>query len=250
MMTEPKVRRSALSKRIFLGAILASVTPILGQLNDVVFSPNTENAGIRKSLVEQVGAGRGDMMTPGSSVFIIRRDPFRSIRRGRQIFQRKFRVSEGFGPRKGPDGVGSLDADKERGAGLVDSCAGCHGRPRGAAGFGGDVFTRPDSRDAPHLFGLGLQEMLADEITADLRAIGTTAIFAARQRGRTVRRELVSKGIHFGQIKASPNGAIDPSEVEGVNPDLRVRPFFAQGGTISIREFIVGALNAEMGIEA
>ena len=46
MMTKPKVRRSALWKRIFLGAILASVTPILGQLNDVVFSPNTENAGI------------------------------------------------------------------------------------------------------------------------------------------------------------------------------------------------------------
>jgi len=29
-----------------------------------------------------------------------------------------------------------------------------------------------------------------------------------------------------------------------------VRPFFAQGGTISIREFLVGAFNAEMGIEA
>src|SRR5438093_2474021 len=208
MMTEPKVRRSALSKRIFLGAILASVTPILGQLNDVVFSPNTENAGIRKSLVEQVGAGRGDMMTPGSSVFIIRRDPFRSIRRGRQIFQRKFRVSEGFGPRKGPDGVGSLDADKERGAGLVDSCAGCHGRPRGAAGFGGDVFTRPDSRDAPHLFGLGLQEMLADEITTDLRAIRATAIADARRLNAAQTRTLTSKGISYGSITANVNGSV------------------------------------------
>jgi hypothetical protein len=37
--------------------------------------------------------------------------------------------------------------------------------------------------------------------------------------------------------------------VSGVNADLRVRPFFAQGGTISIREFAVGAFNAEMGIE-
>src|SRR5581483_9956273 len=36
----------------------------------------------------------------------------------------------------------------------------------------------------------------------------------------------------------------------GVNTDLRVRPFFAQGGTISIREFIVGALHGEMGMEA
>ena len=35
-----------------------------------------------------------------------------------------------------------------------------------------------------------------------------------------------------------------------MNPDLRVRPFFHEGSTISIREFVVGALNAEMGLEA
>src|SRR5262249_57779108 len=40
------------------------------------------------------------------------------------------------------------------------------------------------------------------------------------------------------------------SDVHGVDPDLRVRPFFAHGGTISIREFIVGALNNEMGLQA
>jgi hypothetical protein len=33
------------------------------------------------------------------------------------------------------------------------------------------VVTRPDSRDAPHLFGLGIKEMLGDEITTDLRNI-------------------------------------------------------------------------------
>jgi hypothetical protein len=38
--------------------------------------------------------------------------------------------------------------------------------------------------------------------------------------------------------------------VVGVDADLRVRPFFAQGGTISMREFLVGAFNAEMGLEA
>jgi hypothetical protein len=34
------------------------------------------------------------------------------------------------------------------------------------------------------------------------------------------------------------------------DPDLRVRPFFAHGGTISIREFVVGALNNELGLQA
>lgn len=174
--------------------------------------------------------------------------PFRSIRRGRQLFQRKFTIDQGAGPRTA-DGVGDIEADGSLGAGLADSCAACHGRPRGAAGFGGDVFTRPDSRDAPHLFGLGLQEMLGDEITADLRAIRAAAISKAQLNGVAVIKSLDSKGINYGSITGNPDGTAATSDVEGVNPDLRVRPFFAHGATISIREFIVGALNAEMGLE-
>ena len=109
-----------------------------------------------------------EINTKDSSLFIINRDPFRSIRRGRQLFQRKFTRAQGAGPITG-DGGGDVAADKSIGAGFADSCAACHGRPRGSAGFGGDVVTRPDSRDAPHLFGLGLKEMLADEITAGIR---------------------------------------------------------------------------------
>ena len=189
------------------------------------------------------------MNTPGSSLFIINRDPARSIRRGRQIFQRKFTKGQGQGPLTG-DGAGDINVDGSIGAGLADSCAACHGRPRGSAGSGGDVVTRPDSRDAPHLFGLGLQEMLADEITAELRAIREAAKAQAVNTGQAVERPLVSKGINYGIIKALPNGTVDTTGVRGVNPDLRVRPFFAQGGTISIREFLVGAFNAEMGLEA
>lgn len=230
-------------------AVLLGTAGASAQLTDKRQTPNTAGEGINKSLQDQDGTGRGDVMTPRSSFYIIKRDPFRSIRRGRQLFQRKFTEEQGLGPRT-LDGTGDIDRDGSLGAGLADSCAACHGRPRGAAGFGGDVYTRPDSRDAPHLFGLGLQEMLADEITADLRAIRTTAIFLARQRGRAIRRDLISKGIQFGRITAAPDGSVDTSQIVGVNPDLRVRPLFAQGGTISIREFVVGALNAEMGIEA
>src|SRR5262249_4641609 len=157
---------------------------------------------------------------------------------GRQLFQRKFTVQQGFGPRTN-DGVGDIAADGSIGAGLVDSCAGCHGRPRGSAGFGGDVVTRPDSRDAPHLFALGLQEQLADEITTDLRNIRAQAIFDAQRFRTTITRTLTSKGISYGTIRAFFNGTVDTSGVDGVDPDLRVRPFFAQGGTISIREFLV-----------
>jgi len=210
--------------------------------------------GINKSFAEEAGAGRGDVMTVDSSTFIIKRDPFRAIRRGRQLFQRKYTRLQGVGPLAG-DGTGNIETNLAIGAGLVDSCAGCHGRPRGAAGFGGDVVTRPDSRDAPHLFGLGLKEMLADEITSDLRAIRQQAIDEALKSASNhpVTRALISKGISYGAISATRRGTnvvVDTSGVTGVDPDLRVRPFFAHGGTTSIREFIVGAWNAEMGLQA
>src|SRR6185437_11999045 len=171
---------------------------ILAQLNDRTQNPNVANFGIAKSLTEQIGAGTGDWSTPDSSSFVIARDPFRAIRRGRQLFQRKFLRSQGHGPVVN-DGIGDINTHLGLGAGLSDRCAGCHGRPRGAAGSGGDVVTRPDSRDAPHLFGLGLKEMLADEITTDLRVIRQQAIDeAGRNRSnQPVTKALISKGISY-----------------------------------------------------
>ncbi len=220
------------------------------QLVDRTRAPHTENnAAVQKSLAQQIGAGRAPDTTPTSSLFLIRRDPFRSIRRGRQLFQRKFAVEQGLGPITG-DGAGDIELDDSIGAGLSDSCAGCHGRPRGSAGHGGDVATRPDSRDAPHLFGLGLVEMLADEMTATLRKIRDDAIFQATTTSSLVIKNLEAKGVGFGTITAFPNGSVDLSNVEGVNTDLRVRPFFHDGRLFSIREFAVGAFNAEMGLES
>jgi hypothetical protein len=225
----------------------------VAQLKDITqIGPTVAGGAINKSFVQQIGAGRGDQFTPNTSIFILRRDPFRGIRRGRQIFQRKFQVGQGFGPLTN-DGVGNpafIGGDPSVAAGLVDSCAGCHGRPRGSAGHGGNVATRPDSRDAPHLFGLGLQEQLADEMTTALRAIRAEALNEAAASETAVTLPLVAKGVNFGTITANPNLTLNTSGVVGVDPDLRVRPFFAHGGTISMREFAVGAFNAEMGLES
>src|SRR5260370_15071541 len=210
----------------------------------------TPNAGINKSFADEIGAGRGSIMTPGSSLFIIERDPFRAVRRGRQIFQRKFTREQGQGPRVNDTSTGDLTVTPALGAGMVDSGAGCPGRPRGWAGAGGDVATRPDSRDSPHLFGIGLREMLADEITADLRAIRASAAAQAAGSHAAVTLKLVSKGIDFGSITAVPDGTFNTSDVSGVDTDLRVKPFFAEGRTFSIREFLVGAFKDEMGLEA
>ena len=104
------------------------------QLPDKTVTPNAANVGINKSFTQQAGVGRGDAVTLDSSMFIIKRDPFRAIRRGRQLFQRKYTRLQGIGPLSG-DGTGNLETTLAIGAGLVDSCAGCHGRPRGAAGL-------------------------------------------------------------------------------------------------------------------
>src|SRR5215471_5733028 len=218
------------------------------QLRDVFQAPNAVNEGIHKTFANEIGAGRGDAATAGSSLYLIGRDPFRAIRRGRQLFQRKFLLSDGLWDNQR---TGNIGANPNIGAGLSDSCAGCHGRPRGSAGHGGSTFTRPDSRDARHLFGLGLQEMLADEITTELRALRDDAIVTARTTHTAQTVELVSsKGPFYGEIVVRPNGSVDTSALEGIDTDLRVRPFKAQGGTISIREMVVGELKAELGLEA
>ena len=205
-----------------LTLVFPDVAP--AQLIDRTKAPNAAGEGINKSLTEQMAVGRGDSMTPNTSVYIIQRDPFRAISRGQKLFQRKWSREEGQGPGIG-DGRGDVNTVLAIGAGLADSCAACHGRPRGAAGFGGDVVTCPDSRDSPHLFGLGLKEMLADEMTADLRSTRSRAVATARQHRRQVTLPLTTKGISFGSVTARPDGSIDLSTVQGVESDLRIRPF-------------------------
>ena len=240
-------RRRVLS--LVAGAFFAFLSSAHAQLIDRTLSPNVANEGIGKSFTDEIGAGRGDIFTPNSSAFIIARDPFRAVRRGRQLFQRKFNAPQGHGP-IAFNGQGDINNAIAIGAGLADSCAACHGRPRGSAGSGGDVVTRPDSRDAPHLFGLGLKEMLGDEITAYLRGARAQAVDEARRRRRSVTRNLNYQGINYGSLTADRNGAVDTSRVVGVDTDLRVRPFFTHGQTISMREFIIGALNDEMGMQS
>lgn len=243
------MNRSACIALALSAFLLAATAPASAQLVDRTKAPNAANEGIAKSLAEEVGADRGDWSTPDSSSFIIARDPFRAIRRGRQLFQRKFSLTEGQGSLT-VNGRGDIAGNLAIGAGMADSCASCHGRPRGAAGSGGDVATRPDSRDAPHLFGLGLKEMLGDEITSDLRDLRAQALAAAKATGVPVKAVLGSKGIDYGSLVARPDGSVDTANVKGVDPDLRVRPFMAHGAKISIREFVIGALNDEMGLQA
>ena len=198
-----------------------TAVPLFAQLSDISQNPGAENA-IQKSLTEQMGAGHGDELTPDSAVFLIKRDPFRAIRRGRQLFHRKFTVEEGVGPRMN-DGVGNLDGGDDgvgtsAAIGLLDSCAGCHATPRGATGHGYVNFSVPRGRRGIHLFGTGLIEMLADEMTADMRAIRNEAIEEAFETGQSVTRLLDTKGVNFGFITADPTAASTAAASTGSTP--------------------------------
>ena len=182
--------RTLLAAAGFGFALVVSCGEATAQLVDQVQAPNPAGEGIALSLEEQIGLGRGDEFTPDSSIYLIKRDPARAIRRGRQLFQRKFTHTQGLGPRAGDEvranaerlnrlirrvtgkdrshsgrdlarrlvralgpeqfaaeGIGDIAENIAIGAGLTDSCAACHGRPRGSAGFGGDVVTRPHDEE-------------------------------------------------------------------------------------------------------
>ncbi len=142
-------RSSRAIARIAVALIAILPAAVEAQLVDITqATPMVPGGGIGKSLTDEIGSGRGDEWTEWSSQYVIARDPFRAIRRGRELFQRKFTLDQGQGPRVNADSSGDIMADPALGAGLSDSCASCHGRPRGSAGFGGDVATRPDSRNA------------------------------------------------------------------------------------------------------
>src|SRR6187399_2445292 len=86
----------------FTGFVLASLAASFdasAQEVDRVSGPNQVGVGAAKGIVDQLGAGPGDENLFPSARYIIARDPARAIRRGRNLFQRKFKHSEGNGPR-------------------------------------------------------------------------------------------------------------------------------------------------------
>src|SRR5215475_5438184 len=85
-----------------LGGLLLGLVPLFASaqlVDETQVTPWVSLGGIGKSLSDEVGGGRGDADTEWSSQYVIARDPARAIRRGRQLFQRKFTLDQGVGPR-------------------------------------------------------------------------------------------------------------------------------------------------------
>ena len=196
------------------------------------------------------------------------------VERGAALFARPFALADGAGR---PMATQAIVPTKRRRAASVgfqrmsgmdaNACAGCHNQPvvGGAGDFATNVFVSEGFRDAEfdtldpqfsnergtnHLFGAGLIELLAREMTDDLQTIRTEALRTARERGEATTRDLVTKGVRFGAITAQPDGILDVSAVDGVDPDLVIRPFTQKGVIVSLRQFTVNALNHHHGMQA
>jgi len=106
------------------------------------------------------------------------------------------------------------------------------------AGFNGR-FANP-----PFLFGSGGVELVALEMTAELQELKARAIATPN-----VPVELWTKGVHFGSIVAGPSGEIDTTGVQGIEPDLVVRPFGRKGEFATVRRFDIEALQFHLGMQ-
>lgn len=148
-----------------------------------------------------------------------------------------------------------------------NGCVSCHMQPLagGAGDFALNAFTTDgfvdadfdsldpqfsNERGTTHLFGSGLVELLAREMTTELQRIRDNAVRHARNTKKPVDVDLVTKDVSFGRLTVSPKGFLDVSKVIGIDPDLVVRPFSQKGVFVSLREFTVNASNHHHGMQA
>lgn len=182
----------------------------------------------------------------------------RLFRFGDSFFAHEFRGEDGYGASATPQlqrvhtGVyGGLD---------TFSCAGCHsvGGPDGAGSEtqnalllgDGDRASSANVRNPPNVLGLGFVQALGVEMTFDLQARRDEALAQAHEGGAPVSVALESKGVSFGTLIALPDGTLDTSAIEGVDPDLVVKPFGWKGNVARLRRFSEDAARIHFGVQS
>lgn len=182
------------------------------------------------------------------------------------LFHAEFNGVDGVGSFKRPDGtaVNRFAPAGPRGPGS-QGCAECHNHPTG--GFAGlahsSIARDPAQKGVPpfnvrsvtSIMGDGILQLLAQEMTEELQGTREAAAAAAKSSPATaIARQLTSKGTAFGSISATATAdgqvVFDVSKLEGIDPDLVVRPLGWKGDTPNLRLFSAGAAAAAMGMIA
>lgn len=143
----------------------------------------------------------------------------------------------------------------------AESCDVCHGTPFGDGAGPAAMNNIRDpqhsgqisnfiNRQAPHIFGIGALQRLAEEMTDQLIQIRDETIQKATTTQSRQTAILISKGISFGSISANADGSLDTSAISGIDKDLVVKPIEWKGITGSIRAFVRDASHNELGMQA
>ncbi len=154
----------------------------------------------------------------------------------------------------------------------------------GAGGFAGNAFINANLpnpifmfiRNAPHVFGSGYAQELAEEMTLDLLGLRTIALRdALANPGVAASQPLQAKTIDFGLFVVTytgdpatkpalktvidqlnnlpgqnpPGFKIEWDKIQGVSSDLVVRPFQFKGIASTLRNFIRDACQFHFGME-
>jgi hypothetical protein len=189
----------------------------------------------------------------------------RLLEAGRLLFHADYNGLDGVGILKRGDGskVARFAPVGPRGPG-AQSCGACHGFPvPAAAGLAHtQISSDPDGNDTPpwnarsviSVLGNGILQNLAQEMTEELhRARDDAAAEAKAAPGKPARRDLTAKGVAFGSIAATANEAgdvsFDVSGLDGIDPDLVVRPFGWKGDTPTVRPFVSGPAIGGLGMQ-
>ncbi|MEZ5870516.1 MAG: di-heme oxidoredictase family protein [Nitratireductor sp.] len=196
------------------------------------------------------------------------------IAAGEHLFAGRFTAADGVGRPMATQAITPVKRKRLvkdaffRTAGMdANGCSSCHNQPfTGGAGdfavnvFVSEGFTNADfdsldpqfsnERNTNHLFGAGLVELLAREMTAELHELRKDGLDKAHASGQEVNLRLITKGVDFGTLKIMPDGMIDLSGLDGIDTDLVIRPFSQKGVMTSLRQFTVNALNHHHGMQA
>lgn len=201
-------------------------------------------------------------------------NPASLVSAGEKLFSTKFNLVDGAG-RPGATGDSKPTPRSATDVPLwhrlagsdANSCAGCHNQPviGGAGDFAVNAFvgahmSNPPSnsidsnltneRNTLALFGAGAVEMIAKEMSRELRKIRADGIQKMRESQRSQELRLTAKGIDFGKIVIRTDGSVNTEGVVGVDSDLIIKPFGVKGVATSLREFTLFALNQHHGIQA
>jgi len=196
------------------------------------------------------------------------------VARGRQLFTAKFTDADGRGRPKATQAIvptlrkrGETPNFQRTGGPDSSACSSCHSEPfvGGAGDFVTNVFASEgfesadfdsldpsfsSERNTKPIFGDGLVELLAREMTQELQGLRQRGVRDAAASGKDVDVRLETKGVYYGWLTVKANGIVDFSRLEGLDNDLVVRPFSQKGVFTSLRQFTVNAMNQHFGMEA